>query len=158
MFCRRECLSVGNSPQGRINEKSTRKAGKEIKTLPRRPTLIRHESLPSLHLNARCIKCDRVGTVYCKVRCKFCLNNPPKLSNWCKGKCQALSGPRIWCALTFCVVETMNSCKTCCCKNNFERENHARDSPAALGQRYRTANVDWLNSIWSVSSNISNAS
>ncbi|CAN0132710.1 unnamed protein product, partial [Scytosiphon promiscuus] len=32
----------------------------------RPPSLVRHESLPSLHLNARCLKCNAVGTIYCK--------------------------------------------------------------------------------------------
>lgn len=61
-------MSVGNSP----NPADVPDDGEENpaeKDVPnRRAGLVKHESLPSLHLNARCLKCDRVGTVYCKVR------------------------------------------------------------------------------------------
>lgn len=62
---------MGNSP----NPADVRDVEQERPDAPelpnRRPGLVRHESLPSLHLNARCLKCDRVGTVYCKVRGVF---------------------------------------------------------------------------------------
>lgn len=69
-------MSLGNSPQP-LEEleggQQQRQGGGEgrggrAQEPFRPPGLVRHESLPSLHLNARCLKCDAVGTIYCKVR------------------------------------------------------------------------------------------
>lgn len=67
---RRECVSLGNSPQplDEAVQGDEGTGGRGLPTEPFRPPgLVRHESLPSLHMNARCIKCDAMGTIYCKV-------------------------------------------------------------------------------------------
>lgn len=69
-------MSLGNSPQPldepeRAQQQQHQDGGEGRRGgAPepfRPPGLVRHESLPSLHLNARCLKCDAVGIVYCKV-------------------------------------------------------------------------------------------
>ncbi|CAM9700777.1 unnamed protein product [Ectocarpus sp. 12 AP-2014] len=53
-----------------LPQQEQRRAGgrvrRDLEEAFKAPGLVRHESLPSLHLNARCIKCDAMGIIYCK--------------------------------------------------------------------------------------------